>query len=153
MRSIFVAGSILALALTASVGAFAQDEPATFNERFPAEPPLPQTPSQPALPQTPAQPPSIAQPATTTPQPTNAMRQEGLARVRVARAERRRTRVVVVPRSFLDAGTNVQPRQERKFLDYAHPPLYQPNNVVTNLGGRVGWHNSPLPGPFFPNAN
>ena len=22
--------------------------------------------------------------------------------------------------------------------------------VVTNTGGRVGWHNSPLPGPFFP---
>jgi hypothetical protein len=43
--------------------------------------------------------------------------------------------VVVVPRSF---GTDVQPGQERKFLDYAYPPLY-PYNVVTNIGGRVGW--------------
>jgi hypothetical protein len=32
----------------------------------------------------------------------------------------------------------VQPGQERKFLDYAYPPLY-PYNVVTNIGGRVGW--------------
>jgi hypothetical protein len=60
---------------------------------------------------------------------------------------------VVVPRSFLDAGTDVQPGQERKFLDYAYPPTYQPYNVVTNIGGRVGWHNSPLPGPFFPTSN
>jgi hypothetical protein len=29
----------------------------------------------------------------------------------------------------------------------------QPYNVITNIGGHVGWHNSPLPGPFFPNAN
>jgi hypothetical protein len=61
-------------------------------------------------------------------------------------------RIVVVRRSYLDAGTQVSPG-ERKFLDYAHPPLHQPYNVVTNVGGRVGWHNSPLPGPVFPNAN
>jgi hypothetical protein len=68
---------------------------------------------------------------------------------RVAGANRARSRVVVVPRSFLDAGTEVRPG-ERKFLDYAFPPTHTPMDVVTNTGGRVGWHNSPLPGPFFP---
>ena len=58
-------------------------------------------------------------------------------------------RVVVVGRSFLDAGTDVAPG-ERKYLDYALPPTHQPIDLVTNTGGRVGWHNSPLPGPFFP---
>lgn len=60
---------------------------------------------------------------------------------------RSRTRVVVTPRSFLDAGTEVLPG-ERKFTDYAFPPTYTPLGVVTNWGARVGWHNSPLPGPF-----
>lgn len=60
---------------------------------------------------------------------------------------RSRTRVVVTPRSFLDAGTEVLPG-ERKFTDYAFPPTYTPMGVVTNWGARVGWHNSPLPGPF-----
>jgi hypothetical protein len=68
---------------------------------------------------------------------------------RVAGTNRPRSRVVVVPRSFLDAGTEVRPG-ERKFLDYAFPPTHTPMDVVTNTGGRVGWHNSPLPGPFFP---
>jgi hypothetical protein len=57
-----------------------------------------------------------------------------------------------VPRSFLDAGTEVLPG-ERKFLDYAFPPTHTAMDVVTNTGGRVGWHNSPLPGPFFPRSN
>jgi hypothetical protein len=57
--------------------------------------------------------------------------------------------VVVVPRSFLNAGTEVLPG-ERKFLDYAFPPIHSATDVVTNTGGRVGWHASPLPGPFFP---
>jgi hypothetical protein len=117
----------------------AQDEPpATFDERYPAQPLLPQTPSQPALPQTPSQ------PASATKQQTTPMRH--------ARVERPRARIVVLRRSYLDAGTQVSPGQ-RKFLDYAYPPMHQPYNVVTNIGGRVGWHNSPLPGPFFPNAN
>jgi hypothetical protein len=60
---------------------------------------------------------------------------------------RPRSRVVVVRRSFLDAGTEVLPG-ERKFTDYAFPPTYQPLDAVTNTGGRVGWHRSPLPGPF-----
>ena len=55
----------------------------------------------------------------------------------------------LVPRSFLNAGTNVLPG-ERKFLDYAFPPTYAALDVVSNTGGRVGWHHSPLPGPFFP---
>ena len=58
-------------------------------------------------------------------------------------------RVTVQKRSFLDAGTEVLPGQ-RKFLDYALPPTHTPMDVVQNTGGRVGWHNSPLPGPFFP---
>jgi hypothetical protein len=62
-------------------------------------------------------------------------------------ANRPRSRVVVVPRSFLDAGTEVLPG-ERKFTDYAFPPTYTPLGVVQNTGGRVGWHRSPLPGPF-----
>ena len=116
--------------MTAPLGAFAQDEPpATFSERYPAQPPLPQMPSQPA----------------------NADKQQRHA-VRRARVVRPHTRIVVVRRSFLDAGTQVSPG-ERKFLDYAYPPTYQPYNAVTNIGGRVGWHNSPLPGPFFPNTN
>ena len=59
------------------------------------------------------------------------------------------TRVVVPPRSFLDAGTEVAPG-ERKFTDYAFPPSNwgsagQAYSPVTNIGGRVGWHPSPLP--------
>jgi len=68
---------------------------------------------------------------------------------RIARAGRPTSRVVVPPRSFLDAGTEVSPG-DRKFLDYALPPLHTPTDVVTNVGGRVGWHRSPLPGPLFP---
>ena len=63
---------------------------------------------------------------------------------RVYSANRARSRIVVVPRSFLDAGTEVRPG-ERKFTDYAFPPTYQPLDVVTNTGGRVGWHRSPCP--------
>jgi hypothetical protein len=145
MRRIFLASTVLALWL-APVSALAQavnEPPATFMERYPVERTVPQTPAQPP-----------AQPAATVPQTTaqSTTAQAQRYAPRAVRAERPRTRVVVVPRSFLDAGTQVQPG-ERKFLDYAYPPLYQPYNAVTNIGGRVGWHNSPLPGPFFPNAN
>ena len=60
-----------------------------------------------------------------------------------------RARITVEPRSFLDAGTEVLPG-ERKFTDYAFPtgPYAMPLSVVQNTGGRVGWHRSPLPGPF-----
>ena len=58
-------------------------------------------------------------------------------------------RITVEPRSFLDAGTEVLPG-ERKFTDYAFPagPYSMPLSVVQSTGGRVGWHQSPLPGPF-----
>jgi hypothetical protein len=62
---------------------------------------------------------------------------------------RPRARVTVAPRSFLDAGTEVLPG-DRKFTDYAFPvgTYSTPLSVVQNTGGRVGWHRSPLPGPF-----
>ncbi len=66
---------------------------------------------------------------------------------RVATVNRPRARITVAPRSFLDAGTEVLPG-ERKFTDYAYPPNYFPMGSVTNTGGKVGWDNSPLPGPF-----
>jgi hypothetical protein len=66
---------------------------------------------------------------------------------RATPANRARSRVTVAPRSFLDAGTEVLPG-ERKFLDYALPPGYSPMGSVINTGGKVGWDNSPLPGPF-----
>jgi hypothetical protein len=68
---------------------------------------------------------------------------------RVVGVKRPRSRVVVMPRSLLNAGTKMLPG-ERKFLDYAFPPTHVALDVVSNTGGRVGWHNSPLPGPFFP---
>jgi hypothetical protein len=60
-----------------------------------------------------------------------------------------RARITVEPRSFLDAGTEVLPG-ERKFTDYAFPAgsYSMPLSVVQSTGGRVGWHQSPLPGPF-----
>src|ERR1700745_3609080 len=66
-----------------------------------------------------------------------------------APVNRPRARVTVAPRSFLDAGTEVLPG-ERKFTDYAFPvgPYSMPMSVVQSTGGRVGWHQSPLPGPF-----
>lgn len=72
-----------------------------------------------------------------------------------APVSRPRARVTVAPRSFLDAGTEVLPG-DRKFTDYAFPPgpYSTPLSVVTNTGGRVGWHRSPLPGPFdLPSRN
>ena len=66
-----------------------------------------------------------------------------------APVNRPRARVTVAPRSFLDAGTEVLPG-ERKFTDYAFPvgPYSMPLSTVQSTGGRVGWHQSPLPGPF-----
>jgi hypothetical protein len=121
----------LALMLAAPLGAFAQDsnEPAaTFNERFSAD----QTSTRPHL-ETP-----------------DVKREQNVTRTTgIVSAKPARSRVVVRARSFLDAGTEVLPG-ERKFLDYAFPPTHVALEVVTNTGGRVGWHNSPLPGPLFP---
>jgi hypothetical protein len=120
----------LTLMLAAPIGAFAQDssEPAaTFNGRFPAD----HTSTQPPL-------------------EIEAKKEQNVTTIRrIVGAKRAQSRVVVLPRSFLDAGTEVLP-SERKFLDYAFPPSHVTLDVVTNTGGRVGWHNSPLPGPFFP---
>jgi hypothetical protein len=126
-----LASTALSLMLAIPLGAFAQDSeglPATFNERFPAE----QTSTQPSL-----EVPEVKkeQNVTTT--------------TRAVGVKRPRSRVVVVPRSFLNAGTKMLPG-ERKFLDYAFPLTHVALDVVSNTGGRVGWHNSPLPGPFFP---
>jgi len=165
-------GATLALVLSAPGGALAQQSsgpPATFTDRFPAEPLPTQTPPEATRTQTPPE----ATRTQTTPEatraqtPREATRTQAPAEVtgrttpqvvagparatRVARPQPR-ARVVVVQRSYLDAGTEVQPG-ERHFLDYAFPPLHQPYNVVTNIGGRVGWHNSPLPGPLFPSTN
>jgi hypothetical protein len=54
-----------------------------------------------------------------------------------------RTRVVVRPRSYLDAGTEVLPG-ERKFTDYAIPPNYR---VLANTAPRNA-ARYPLLGPF-----
>jgi hypothetical protein len=150
MHRIFLAGTALGFWLMPIV-ALAQDangRPASFDERYRLEQTSPQTraPGVPAPAAVPAQPESVSTTqAVITGQ--NAVRPR-----RVVRSERPRARVVVLPRSYLDAGTEVLPG-ERKFLDYAYPPTYQPENVVTNIGGRVGWHRSPLPGPFFPTTN
>jgi len=131
----FLATTAFVLLVAAPLGAFAQGSKkmaATFSERYPAE----QSSTQPAA------------------KPPTAQTEQSVSRpIRVAAAAKRsRSRVVVVPRSYLDAGTEVLPG-ERKFLDYAFPPTHAPMGVVTNTGGRVGWHNSPLPGPFFPTRN
>jgi hypothetical protein len=62
-------------------------------------------------------------------------------------ANRPRARIVVAPRSFLDAGTEVVPG-ERKFTDYAYPPTYTPLGSIPNTGGKVGWDRSPFMQPF-----
>jgi outer membrane biosynthesis protein TonB len=151
-------------------------------EQLPTQPPVEQTPTQPPAEPIPSQPPAEQRqpqtpPAQTGAQPPSAQapmqrpsgraveqphRQPEAAHAkytgnmtkpsRSTSGRRAPSRVVVVPRSFLDAGTEVLPG-ERKFLDYAFPPNHTPMDVVTNTGGRVGWHVSPLPGPFFPTSN
>jgi hypothetical protein len=143
-RILSLASTAFALLLAVPFCALAQDTSkpgATFNERYPAE----QTPAQGAPEQT------VTPPAPgTTPRTAEPKREHNVATPgRVDSTKRPGAQVVVVPRSFLDAGTEVLPG-ERKFLDYALPPTHTPMDVVQNTGGRVGWHNSPLPGPFFP---
>ena len=57
---------------------------------------------------------------------------------------RRRTRVILQKRSFLDAGTEVLPG-ERKFSDYAWPLGYSP---IDNAGPNWGYDRRPLNGYF-----
>jgi hypothetical protein len=54
---------------------------------------------------------------------------------------RRRTRIVVNRRSYLDGGTEVLPG-ERHFHDYANPPYWSAYNV---LGPGRDFSQSPLP--------
>ena len=146
-RGCLLASTTFALMLGVPCGAFAQDSsepPATFNERFfPAD----QTSTQPSHE---VQEDKKEQSVTTIPYIARTKRASAIPRI--VGGKRARSRVVVVPRSFLDAGTEVL-QGERKFLDYAFPPTHVVLQVVTNTGGRVGWHNSPLPGPLFPRAN
>jgi hypothetical protein len=126
-----LASTALSLMLAVPLGALAQDSneaAATFNERFSIE--APSTPLSAEVPEA-----KKERSVTTT--------------RRVVNAKRPRSRVVVAPRSFLDAGREVPPR-ERKPPVYAFSPLHTPLDVVTNTGGRVGWDNLPLPGPLFP---
>ena len=58
---------------------------------------------------------------------------------------RRRTRVILQKRSYLDAGTEVLPG-ERKFTDYALPPGY--SGIETALGPGKGYTRAPLNGFF-----
>jgi hypothetical protein len=149
--------AVVALLLEAHPGVRAQsfeERTDTFEQRFPpdqmtrpagGEQPPPQLP----LRQAPIQPPAdLSQRGQNSSgggaQPKKPVRT-------VVNARRARSRVTVAPRSFLDASTEVLPG-DRKFLDYASPPLHTPTDVVTNTGGRVGWHRSPLPGPLFPGA-
>ena len=63
---------------------------------------------------------------------------------------RRRTRIIVQRRSYLDAGTEVLPG-ERKYNDYAMPPNYSVTGVIDNTAFS---HRSPLFGPFdLPSRN
>ena len=142
---IAMASMAFALLLAVAPGALGQDGgklDATFNERYPVEQPKTAPITAPKTS------PEIA--AETTSRASEPAREHDVARpLRTAGTKRPRSRVVVEPRSFLDAGAEVLPGQ-RKFLDYALPPTHTPMDVVQNTGGRVGWHNSPLPGPFFP---
>jgi hypothetical protein len=150
LRLGILASTILALILAAPIGALAQGAKKladTFEERYPAE----QAPTQPPADRDDAQQNRLSEAQKNRP-PQAVQRKKVVkltAPTRAVSAKRSPSRVVVVPRSFLDAGTEVLPG-ERKFLDYAFSQTHTAMEVVTNTGGRVGWHNSPLPGPFFP---
>jgi hypothetical protein len=153
--------AVVALLFNAHTGGWAQGSNKkrtdTFEQRYPPD----QVPRQAPVPQAPTQPPADQFRARPKPRETEQNSSAGREQSKklamatrapgVPSAKRSRSRVVVLPRSFLDAGTEVLPG-ERKFLDYALPPLHTPTDVVTNTGGRVGWHRSPLPGPFFPGS-
>jgi hypothetical protein len=57
---------------------------------------------------------------------------------------RRRTRVVIRGRSYLDAGTEVLPG-DRKFTDYVIPPGY---SALQNVDVFGGFRRQPLPDPM-----
>jgi hypothetical protein len=53
--------------------------------------------------------------------------------------------VVVRPRSYLDAGTEVN-RGERRYMDYAYPPTYSAYPDRTDWKG--SWYRMPFPDCF-----
>ncbi|MEI7804425.1 MAG: hypothetical protein WCI56_03765 [Hyphomicrobiales bacterium] len=57
---------------------------------------------------------------------------------------RRRTKIILQKRSYLDGGTEVLPG-ERKYTDYVYGPNYSVTGVIDNTAFS---HRSPLPGPF-----
>jgi hypothetical protein len=151
LRHGILASTILALILAASIGAFAREAKKladTFDERYPTE----QVPTQPSAERGPMQPPAERDDAQRN-QHREAAQPKKVVKVTTSTraVSAKPSRVVVVLRSFLDAGTEGLPG-ERKFLDYAFPRIHTAMDVVANTGGRVGWHNSPLPGPFFPRS-
>jgi hypothetical protein len=150
--------AVVALLVNAHTGVSAQGSKRTdtFEQRYPPD----LVPRQAPVPQAPAQPPDQfrARPKPRKTEQNSSAGREHSKKLTTANgapgvpsAKRFRSRVVVARRSFLDAGTEVLPG-DRKFLDYALPPLHTPTDVVTNTGGRVGWHRSPLPGHFFPGS-
>lgn len=58
---------------------------------------------------------------------------------------RRRTRIILQKRSYLDGGTEVLPG-ERKFMDYATPPGY--SAIDTVMGPGHSYARQPFNGPF-----
>jgi hypothetical protein len=109
---------ILGLLLAHPIGAASAQETsksaATFNERFPDEQALTQKPPER----------TIGRPTPETrPRTTARKNHKRAAPERVASAkDPPPSRIVVEPRSFLDAGTELLPG-EGKFLDYALPPM------------------------------
>jgi hypothetical protein len=162
-----ILATFFALILVTPICAFAQGTKKladTFDQRYPAEQAptrssSEQVPTQRPTEQAPMQPPtgrdaqkSHRPEAQQNHPPEAAQRKKGAnatTPTRVVSAKHSPARVVIVPRSFLNAGTEMQPG-ERKFLDYAFPRTHTAMDMVTNTGGHVGWHDSPLPGPLFP---
>ncbi len=63
---------------------------------------------------------------------------------------RRRTRIIVQKRSYLDPGTEVLPYSQSSF-DYAVRPTFSPTQVIDKTTGGFG---NPLHGPFdIPSKN
>jgi len=58
---------------------------------------------------------------------------------------RRRTRVIIQRRSYLDPGTAALP-SDRRALDYVQPPTQHPARVLDNTA--FGTNQTALPGPF-----
>ena len=64
---------------------------------------------------------------------------------------RRRTRVIIQKRSYLDPGTESFPG-ERSVHEYAHLPTQHPSRVLDNTA--FGTNQTALPGPFtLPSRN